>query len=195
MKKIFSVIVIISMLFCGVAIASPAYRQSPGIGDILGQGKLPSDPHRVFRMVRYVPLASGTAGSAKLSADSICVWDTVSDDGVTVTTTTTSYDSAVAGIIVLDILTPDEGTLGNTAVNDMGKRNWGWLQTYGLSEVTVQADGVASVKSALGTGSECGKASLFVGSTTSSTVQGNAGFYYDAVTTTKTDAEVFVCLD
>ena len=193
MKKIIALIVV--ALFLG----STAFALTgPGIGDIMGQGKLPSDPHKVFRLVRYCPPDTSDAlfsTASSLTADSIVIWDCNSDDGVTVTTTTTSYDSAVAGVVVLAILTPDYGTQGISAFEAIGKRNWGWLQTYGLSEVTVQADGVASVKSALACGSEAGKASLFLGSTTSSTVQGNAGFYYDAVTTTKTDAEVFLNID
>jgi len=190
MKKVIG-LALVALLMCGVAFA----RTGPGIGDIMGQGKLDSDPHKVFRLVRYCPPDTTDAlfsTASSLTADSIVIWDCNSDDGVTVTTTTTSYDSAVAGVVVLAILTPDYGTQGISALDAIGKRNWGWLQTYGKSEVYMQVDGVASAKSALACGSKPGGATLFLGSTTSSTVQGNAGFFYDAATAAATDVEVFL---
>ena len=66
MKRI-PFIVIAILLVCGVALgATPGYRQDPGTGDVLGQGKYQSDPHKIFRMVRYVPVTySGAATVAK----------------------------------------------------------------------------------------------------------------------------------
>ena len=190
MKKVIALIVV--ALFLG----STAFALTgPGIGDIMGQGKLPSDPHRVFRLVRYCPPDTTSAlfsTASSLTADSIVIWDCTSDDGVTVTTTTTSYDSAVAGVIVGTILTPDYGTQGISAVDAIGKRNWGWLQTYGLSEVSGMTLGTVAVKSSLATSSQCGRAGSFVASTSNPVLNGNAGFYLDAYTAAGTDVEVFL---
>src|SRR3990167_4305393 len=87
------------LLLAGQAFAAtPGFRQNPGTGDILGQGKYQSDAHKIFRLVRYVQPSATFASAATLAADSIVVWDVTNDDGVTVTTTTISSDSAVAGI-------------------------------------------------------------------------------------------------
>lgn len=174
----------------GIAFALPGYRMNPGTGDILGQGKYQSDPHKIFRMVRYVPPTF--AGSATLAADSIVVWDVTEDDGVTVTTTTTSHDSTVAGIISVQALTPDVD--GNTAAEDRGKRNWTWLQTYGMAQVDIDTT-VTSAGEALGTGSSAGHAAPFLPSTSAPTLNGNAGFFYDAGATDATDIECFIMLD
>ena len=77
MRKYLSIILSV-LLIAGVAYAAtPGYRLNPGIGDILGQGKYQSDPHKIFRMVRYIP-STTYATSPTLSADSIVIWDLTS---------------------------------------------------------------------------------------------------------------------
>ena len=95
MKKLFSFLFVALLLgaMSSPAFAQAGYRRDPGVGDILGQGKGQDSAHKIFRMVRYVPV---TADSPALAADSIVIWDVGEDDGVTVTTTTQSWDSAVA---------------------------------------------------------------------------------------------------
>ena len=189
MKRI-SFIVLAILLVCGVAVAaSPGYRQDPGTGDILGQGKYQSDPHKIFRMVRYDQVIMG---ASTLAADSIVIWDLTADDGITVTTTTTSSDSAVAGITVVATLTQE--TDGNTAVQDRGKRNWTWMQTYGLSQVNFVATvGRVSIAGAsFGTSTTAGEAAQFLPHTTKPQLQGNAGFAYDAAAAGTDDVEVFL---
>lgn len=176
----------------GIAFAQPGYRRDPGVGDILGQGQYQSDAHKIFRMVRYDPPT--WSGSGTLAADSIVIWsldDDYGDDGVTVTTTTTSYDSAVAGIIVQQAQTPDADD--RTAVEDIGHRNWTWLQTYGLSEATVQSP--VNSGDSIATSSTAGSITQFFPSTSDSGANGNAGFAYDAATTSATDVQVFIMLD
>ena len=126
MKKILSLL-LISLLVGGLAFAiTPGYRQSPGTGDIMGQGKFIQDPHKTFRLVRYVQEDIRQANNA--TADTMVIWQTASDDdGVTVTRTNVSNDSRVAGVIVSNALTQE--TAGNTAAQDVGLRNWAWLQT------------------------------------------------------------------
>lgn len=168
---------------------------SGGIGDIMGQGQFPSDPGKIFRLVRYVP-AAGDANSWTLTKDSIVIFDTNSDDGVTVTTTTTSYDSRVAGVLAIDALTPDAQTNGWSAAASVGRRNWTWLQTYGIAEVYVQNDcATATAGDALATGSDLGRTCDFLASTDSAVANGNAGFYYDTGAANADDVECFIRLD
>jgi len=192
MKKVISLILVALVFSVSAFAATPGDRTSPGVGDVWGQKKFPSDPHRSFRKVRYVP-ASGTSVSATLTNDSIVVWDVVSDDGVTVTTTTTSPDSAVAGIIKNKALTPE--ALGRTARQDEGKRNWTWLQTYGLAEVRVNATNNVVVNAAMGTSATAGEADHFLPSTSDSTKQGKAGFFLDSASAAANDVECFLVLD
>ena len=179
------------LLMAGLAIAAtPGRDTSPGKGDIMGNvGRYDDDAHKTFRLVRYVP-AAGSGNSATLAAESIVVWDIISDDGVTVTTTTTSYNSAVAGIIVNAALTPQ--VLGQTAAYDAGKRNWTWLQTYGLAQVRIHTDGPVTAGQAMSTGGAAGEACEFKSSTSDASLQGNAGFFYDSGLAAADDVECFV---
>ena len=94
----------------------------------LDAGQAKSYSKIVFFVGRYGrtnPL--GTNGNA-ISKDSVVIWDTTSDDGVTVNISTTSSDPAVAGVTIDDI----PGTSrDNTAVLDESSSNWGRIQVYG----------------------------------------------------------------
>lgn len=188
---IFIAVLLIGGLSLGQAFAvTPGYRQDPGTGDILGQGKYQSDPHKIFRMVRYVQLTHDNAST--VDADAIMVWSLQEDDGVTITTSTTSSDSTVAGIIVTRALTQD--TDGNTAAQDRGKDNWTWLQTYGLSQADVASTGGVGqfAGSKFGTSATAGLIAGFVPNTTNPELNGAAGFVYDASAASATDIEVFL---
>ena len=186
--------------------ATPGSRLSPGIGDIMGQGDMASNPHRIFRLVRWMPLSAAVVKTnlsnwPPLTADSIVIWDLVSDDGITVTVTTTSYDSAVAGVIPVAILGPltTDTDIGATLTTDTGKRNWGWLQTYGKTNVTMMAAGsVGTAGYAMATSSEPGRANIFTYTVDSveinASYQGNAGFFYDTGAAAAT-VEAFLKLD
>lgn len=65
---------------------------------------------------------------AGISADRVVVWDTTSNDGVSVTTSTTSWDALVVGVTMeaLPGITSDA-----TAANNPGNLNWGRVQVYG----------------------------------------------------------------
>jgi hypothetical protein len=188
------------ILFISLAIllcAGMAYALVPtnnsGPGDIMGNGKAVSDAHKIFRLVRYVP-TDNTDIADTITKDSIVVWDTISDDGVTVTLSTTSADSSVAGIIVTNILTPELGALGATAAVDVGRRNWGWLQTYGKSQADFATTAIIAVKGAFGPSTERGMAGGWpsAGATNTGLIQGKAGFVLDAVTASLTDVDVFI---
>lgn len=203
MKKIIA-LVLISLLIGGVAFANigtPAYRITPGIGEIKNndQGGTQSDPTKTFRMVRYAAKGVATDGNKHpLSADHLAVWDTVSDDGVTVTTSVVSGDTSIAGVVTLLILTPDSGTYGNTAVQDRGRRNWGWIQTYGLCQISVDSvSGIASAGTAFGnSGKEPGEAAGYDTTINATgTKAGCAGFAYDAGAKNANNVEAFVRLN
>lgn len=192
MRKLFLALLAVLFISGTVFAATPGYRQSHGTGDVLGQGKYPSEAHKIFRMVRYVQTTHD--GAATLSAESIVVWNLEEDDGVTVTTSTTSYDSAVAGIIATQALTQE--TDAATAAADVGKRNWTWLQTYGMAEVFTAATAVTpTAGDAMGCSTTAGEAAPFVASTSDERANGNAGFYYDAATAGDNDVECFIILD
>lgn len=180
MKKIF--ILVLIALF--VATTAFAYIiPSPGIGDKMGQGKFPSDPHKTFRLVRYVPLAGASVQATNVenaaSVDSVMIWDTASDDGVTVTLCALSGDTRVAGVAAVTILTPEVGTLGNTAAEDIGKRNWGWIQTYGPAEVSTDASTAGGEGDALAASGSIGYAgsTAFDNASAKAKQSGFMGFY------------------
>jgi len=181
------------LLISGMAFAAtPGYRQNPGTGDIMGSGKYPSDAHKIFRLVRYVP--PSYSGATTLAANSIVTWDLTADDGVTVTTTTTSSDSAVAGVIVTQALTPDVS--GNTAAQDVGKSNWTWLQTYGYGLVNLVSGGSnVSAGHAFGTSTTAGNVAPYDNTVNDPGRVGIAGFFYDAATAGDTGVKVFLRLD
>ena len=182
MRRLF--LAILSVLF----ISSLAFAQaSPGTGDKLGQGKRPSDPHKIFRYVRHV----GTAGSSALAAGDIVIWDLAQDDGVSVATTIVSSDSAVAGVLATQILTAD--TLTNTAAKDTGKDNWGWLQTYGYATCDL-ATGLGNVLAgyAVGTSSVAGEMTACGAVPGTPNRQKCVGFSYDDATAAADDVEIFI---
>lgn len=188
MRKFLFSFLLAVLLMAGQALAQPSPLSSAG--DILGQGDVPSEAHKIFRFVRYVPVTY--AGSTALAADSIVVWNTSEDDGVTITTTTTSGDTAVAGIVIASIVTPDVS--GNTAFQDVGKRNWGWLQTYGKAQVDLVSGGANVVaKDAFGTSTTAAESAPYSdGASGIPSQQGQAGFYQDAATAGDNDVDVFI---
>jgi len=194
-RKLISLVLITLFLMGSTA----AYAASAGrdlghdAGDVAGNNssRYDFDAHRTFRLVRYVPSAY-SATSATLATESLVTWSTVSDDGVTVTTTTTSYDSAIAGVIVQVALTPTTADAGNTAKQDLGRRNWTWLQTYGKVECRVSAVGGVNVGAAIGASETAGEAAEFLASTTDATAQGNGGFWYDTAAKGTDNVEAFL---
>lgn len=69
----------------------------------------------------------GTNGQM-ISKDRVVVWDSTSNDGVSVNLGSTSHDALVAGITIDDI----PGTSGDaTAANSLGGTNWGRVRVYG----------------------------------------------------------------
>lgn len=188
---------------------TPGFRQDPGTGAQPVQGGLQTDPPKTFRMVRFVQ--TNTTNNAHLvTAETIVIWHTASeDDGVTVTVSTLSQDSRVAGILATNALTQE--TIGNTVAQDRGLRNWTWLQTYGKAQVTIGSGAKAALGGLMGcagnssyegtagsvqltvdpglTGTELGGS----GDGNAGTTQfGVAGFFMDSGTAGATDVDVFI---
>lgn len=79
------------------------------------------------------------SGHYLISADRVVVWDSTSKDGVSVTVTTTSGDQLVAGI-TLDTI---QGISSDSVTTDVGRSNWGRIQTWGIQENVQLATGLA----------------------------------------------------
>lgn len=185
MKKYIALILVAFLLMGGVAFAeqyqdrldSPGYRVSAGTGEAYTKA-YPWEPVRKFQLVRYV--GSGFLTEAPLSAGSMVVWHTgaTTNDGVTVTTTTLSQDSRVAGVVTRVCLTRDAGQVNNTSIQDYGRRNWSWLQTYGPTEANISAGPLSYITAgaAIATGSTVGTASNFDPLGPGSGACGMAGF-------------------
>ena len=191
MKKIIVLALVVLLAMGGTTYAQRASSLNPGIGDIMGQKGLQNEGNKIFYMVN-----NDAALPADTVAGSIVIWDTTLDDGVTVNVTTTSYDSRVAGVLVQATLTPEVGTIGNTAAQQRGRRNWGWLQTYGASEVRVETVAgtptIFTVGEAIAPSSTAGEATVYDVLTPTGVQHGVAGFALDAGTTGEDDVEVFL---
>lgn len=127
MKKLFLLLIIAASLFGGNAFA---YNDDGNVNIKETSGGSNADPVRVYMLVRY-PEIQASANFLALSAGDVVVWDTISDDGVTINRVQASGQSrdAVAGIVVATI-TADVAS--SSAVNDIGRKNWGYIQTYGI---------------------------------------------------------------
>ena len=122
MRKIYSFILALALIGGGLVTNAGAEQIDPG-------QKKSTAPKKFF-VARYARTgAIATAGGHRISKDSIVVWDTVSRDGVTVTTTTTANSSLVAGITLDEIPGSSDD---NTAAEDDNSPNWGRVQTWGL---------------------------------------------------------------
>jgi hypothetical protein len=176
MKKLFIVALIALFAIGMVDVALAAGPSGPGYsGDIMGMntGRYASDPHRTFRMVRY---GNPTQTAVNLTAGNIVIWDTTSSpaaqDGVTVCLTTTSSDARVAGQMVTTVASRDSDTTltawtgPHCASEDVGLRNWGWLQTYGLSTTNATAVQAIAAGSSIAADATAGQIGGFNGANT-----------------------------
>ena len=191
MKKILIVSLLVFFIAGQAFGATPGYRQSPGVGNIPDQGGQQSDPPKTFRMVRFVQSAHQ---ADNITPDTLVIWQTLSeDDGVTVTTSNLSQDGRIAGVVVANGLTQE--TNGNTVAEDVGKRNWTWLQTYGVAEVTMStgAKGLTGARLGIGT-TNLGTAGTFTPDTDNygSTQFGDGGFFMEDGSWSETDVTVFL---
>ena len=95
---------------------------------------------KVFVLVRN---RDNSANGTGLVSGDVVVWDANSADGITVTTTTTSGDNAIAGILVTTLATGDQAG-ATSADDDHGRKNWGYIQVYGPALASLTASGANS---------------------------------------------------
>ncbi len=185
MKKLIISLVAVTFLVCGMAFA---YDEGSDINQREISGGTASDPVRFIQLVRNPEVGDDVAS---LSAGSVVVWDINSDDGVTINVVTAAGQSndAVAGVTVGSIPTSDGA---RTAANSVGRREWGYIQTYGYTDdcMVDATTAVAAGQSLIACPAVPGKACI--GSTTNRT-QAIIGFAFDAVSSVG-DEEVFLRL-
>ena len=73
-------------------------------------------------------IARNARQDSPISADRVVIWDANSNDGISVRTSTTSYDALVVGV-TMDAI--PSVTSDATAANSEGFNNWGRVQIYG----------------------------------------------------------------
>ena len=129
---------ILIVLALALSVAAPAFAiDSPGFQDCTikkGTGTRYGDANREVKLVRFGEQAQN--GASLVSGD-LVVWDTLSDDGVTVTGVSTSADGSIAGIVCTTIPTAD--SVQNSAQEGAGRRNWGYIVVSGPMNVDVNA--------------------------------------------------------
>lgn len=195
-------------LFVG-SIASVAYAiDDPSYANYVikrSTGAKQSDSPRVVRLVRYsVRGNDGSSQTRDLVSNDLVVWDTNSDDAVSVRMTSTSADGAVAGVVCSNtILTADNAQ--NFVGDANGQRNWGWIVVDGFATVRVQpgTNGAAigdPVLTSRDTGAAATFETLSVDSTADVTTNAklatkSAGFFFDTLAATDTTAEIYVQLN
>lgn len=160
------------------------------IGEIKSvKGGRQSEPSRVYKLVRYADEGNNTA---TISSGTAVVYDTVSDDGVTIGLSTTAGSASFAGIAVTSIYTSD--TSGSTsAADDEGRRNWGYIIVHGptTANTTSGADGTAGDAFYIsGDSGKVGKAPVLTSATTVSVAR-SGGFFMDTFSAA-TSVDVFV---
>lgn len=144
----------------------------------------------VYKLVRYPTFNATNTAPSLVSGDAV-VYDTVSADGISVRTTTTSADGAFAGIVMATILSPD-GVAGSTAESDAGRRNWGYIAVNGgpvYANITAGGANVPAIGDVVITSTDAGKVSTSAFNTTTVSmsavevnrlVRGAGGFFYEA---------------
>lgn len=114
MKKILFIALVLSLMFGQVCFADTQIDSGTNRGQ--------SGANNVWFVAR-------NTGTAAISADRVVIWDTNSQDGISVKATTTSYDTLVAGVTMDAISAVSTDA---TAANSAGNSNWGRVQVYGL---------------------------------------------------------------
>lgn len=197
MKKLYSLFLAALL----VAVSVPAFAiDDPTFANYIkkrAEGAKFADASRGVRLVRFSN--NGLNASSLVSGDAV-VWDTVSDDGVSVRTTTTSADGAFAGIVCTTIPTSDAST-GTSAYDDLGRRNWGWIVVEGFMTARATAGGTNgnSAGDIFITSTDSGVITTLENAGGNSTanqiqraVRGRGGFFFDAGDGSSTTYEVYV---
>ena len=123
MKKLIVVFFALSVLFLTGGLVNNAFAELQ-----VDRGQEKSAAKRVFFVARYARTnALATSGNV-ISTDRVVVWDSVSDDGVTVDMSTTSHDALVVGVTLDEI---PGSSRDNSTTLDLNYSNWGRILVYG----------------------------------------------------------------
>ncbi len=190
MKKFYSLLLALLVLSGGSAFG---YQDDGNVNNKEISGGTAADPIRVYELVRY---GESGANASSISAGDVVVWSLVSDDGVTIGLNSVVgafgavlSNDAVAGVAVGTI--PTAETAGNTAVADLGRRNWGYIQTYGYNSA-VKVDG-STILAGSGLRASADPRRAGIGSAATGSVGGGPlGFAFDATSASSDAAEVFI---
>ena len=181
----------------GVAIAydQPTYTT---YNELRNAGGRQSEPVRVLKLVRNPSrdtTATGWISVTGIQSGDAVRYDCVSDDGVTVGySVVTSRDTAFAGIACT--LIPSADAASSSALDDIGRRNWGWIVVHGPADANVKAGGTNG--NAAGgffiTSRDFGTITGIEGANSAdvSASAGKGGFFLDAADGTSTTVQVFV---
>lgn len=192
MKKLLSLVLALALVGGGFAFADVQ----------LDKGQSLSTSPKVWFVGRYARTGSEERGGAThISADSVVIWDTTSNDGVTINKTTTSGDALVVGVTMDRI----QGSSRDTAAtSDEAGGNWGRIQTWGRhANVRFQVAAGLFVPAAgmrVGSGSTSQDAAIFRDTSTDNTANGNFtnsskdafGVLLNTPTSTATTADIFI---
>lgn len=187
-------LLILALVLLSSALAF-AYSDDGQVNLKESSGGLASNPVRVYTLVRYPQ--SDPIG-AKLSAGDVVLWDTVSDDGVTVNVfgQAGSVDS-VAGVVVSATILTQDGTGALSADTSLGFRNWGYIQIYGFNDnAKVKGSGTTTVSVTAG-GPLCQdpNTARYAMLCTQAGIGASMpvfGFAYDAESSDNNSAEIFI---
>lgn len=197
MKKLMFALLLAMFALSGV---SYAYDQpgSPGSKLKNVSGGSQASAIRVYQLVRHGLRGDSTA---QIASGASVRWDSNSDDGVTVGVSTVSVDGAFAGIAVTAIPTADAGA--TSAADDIGRRNWGFVQVYGPATATVTAGGTNgnAVGDVFVTSDDDGVittimningAGALSNDEAAKLASAGGGFFLDAADTSSTSVDVFI---
>ena len=200
MKKILLVLALAS------AFVAPAFAiDQPGFQDYTikkGVGARYGDANREVKIVRNGEQAQN--GASLVSGD-LVIWDSLSDDGVTVSASSTSADGRIAGIIATTIPTAD--SVQNSAQEGAGRRNWGYMVVSGPMVVDINngANGATAGDPFITSGDDTvattiinragGGGTAFVKEPGLREVAASGGFFLDTFTEGDTSIEVYVQLN
>ena len=140
MKKLLSILTLSTFLFGGGLALAYTEPTDPGVKVNSPEGK-----HKSYNVYRLVRNPQRHDSAASFASGDVVLWDTVSDDAVTVNDVsrlglTTSSDF-VAGVVVGSIPTAEGAS--TVAGDDINRRNWGYIQTYGKALASLDGTVIA----------------------------------------------------
>lgn len=194
MKKLLSLFAIGFLFVGGIALAD--YDESGAIRNLKIQHPgLNSDAVKVITLVRY---PDANPNTPSISSGDVVIWDLTSDDGVSINLNSVVglagavlSNDAVAGVAVGTIPTAEPGNGGNTLANDNGKRNWGYIQIYGVN-TSVKVDS-STILAGSGLRASADPRRAGIGSAATGSVGGGPlGFAYNASSATADAATIFI---